>query len=267
MIVTVAVAHAGESGQALLARGIALHREASFAASIAALEQARASKQLASTELNECGFYLAASYVAVGSLGAARRELRALVEGAPDYELPPFTSPKVAALFREVRDEAERAPRLRALPPRRHSPQDLELWFEPARAGGATYGAASWRWHGETTYREAPLTHDGGNLVARVAVDRTGMLEYFAEVRAATGLAHAGSAEQPLEVPITIPRNFVAAAPITSPTDPKKDAKRFWWVWTAAGAIALAGVGVGLYFGLRPAPSSTADAVLDFQVH
>ncbi|MGZ3439207.1 MAG: hypothetical protein ACXVDD_06815, partial [Polyangia bacterium] len=43
--------------------------------------------------------------------------------------------------------------------------------------------------------------------------------------------------------------------------------KRLWWLWTGLGAVGAAGLGVGLYFALRPQPSPTADAVFDFQVH
>src|ERR1700690_3392623 len=116
------LAQATESGdaQALLRRGISLSREASFAASVAALEQAR-SRGLVSAEAADCGYWLATDYLALGSAQAARRELRQLVEAAPGYELPPYTSPKIQSLFRDVREELERAPRLKALPPR-HTP-------------------------------------------------------------------------------------------------------------------------------------------------
>jgi hypothetical protein len=41
---------------------------------------------------------------------------------------------------------------------------------------------------------------------------------------------------------------------------------RLWWLWTGLGAVGAAGLGVGLYFALRPQPPSTADAVFGFQV-
>src|SRR5687768_12556807 len=96
---------ASDDGHTLLQRGVAQHREAAYAASVALLEQARAKGDLQPHELAEAAFYLAANYVAMGSLPAARRELRAVLEKAPGYELPQYTSPKVAALFREVREE------------------------------------------------------------------------------------------------------------------------------------------------------------------
>src|SRR5579871_639087 len=97
-----------DAARARMARGLALEREASYAASVAALEQARATGQLTDAERHDCDFHLAADYVAMDSLPAARRELHALLAEAPSYELPLYTSPKVAALFREVRDELER---------------------------------------------------------------------------------------------------------------------------------------------------------------
>src|SRR5689334_25281223 len=90
-------ASATEDGHALLRRGIALSREASFAASVAALEQARARGPLSPAEAAECGYWLANDYVALGSAQAARRELRQLSEAAPGYELPLRTSAQARA--------------------------------------------------------------------------------------------------------------------------------------------------------------------------
>ena len=143
----------------------------------------------------------------------------------------------------------------------------FELWFEPARSGGAAYGAVYWRWRGDGAYREAPLAHGGENLVARVTVERGGTIEYYAEARSPTGLAQAGTRERPLELPVKSGAviGHAAAALVAAPPDKQPIAKK-WWLWTAVGAVAAAGVGVGLYFALRPTPSNTADAVLDFQV-
>jgi len=244
----------------LLQRGIALHREAAYAASVAALELARSQRVLSPAETVECGFYLGADYVALGSTQAARRELRAVIDSDPAYELPQYTSPKVAALFRDVRDEAERAPRLRALPPKRTAPNRVALAFEPSRTGGAAFGAARWRWRGERDFREAPLAHAGENLVADVTLDRDGMLEYFAEARGPTGPAQAASSTRPLELAI---RGVPPPPPPPRPTP----VWRKWWLWTAVGAVCATGLGVGLYYGLRPAPPpATGDAVLTFGV-
>lgn len=185
----------------LLQRGITLYREAAFAPSVAALEQARQGK-LDAGEQVECAFYLAADYVALNSLSAARRELRTVLEAQPNYEAPLYTSPKVSALFRDVREELERLPRLKALPPRRR-PGGLELGFEASRMGGTAYGAAQWRWRGETAYREAPLGHADERLVAVVPIDRNGTLEYWAEARGPAGLAVTASKDRPLELPVS----------------------------------------------------------------
>ncbi len=206
LLVAPAVAVETPDAHALLRRGIALSREASFAASVAALEQARARGPLSPSEVADCGYWIATDYVALGSAQAARRELRTLVAASPGYELPPFTSPKVAALYREIKDELERAPRLRALPPRSSSGgRELTLYVEPSRTGGTAYGAIYWRWKGEREFVEAPLAHSGENLFARLAIDHGGTLEYYAEVCAPGGSAQAGSREHPLEVPMSAP--------------------------------------------------------------
>src|SRR5690242_8646636 len=106
VILLASVARASEDPHLLIQRGIQLYREAAYAASVTALELAR-QQRLAPVEEVECGFYLAADYVALSSLPAARRELRAVLEAEPSYELPPYTSPKVASLYRDVKDELE----------------------------------------------------------------------------------------------------------------------------------------------------------------
>jgi hypothetical protein len=258
-------AAAGADGHALLQRGIALYREAGYAASVASLEQARASRALEPAELVECAFYLGADYVALGSSQAARRELRAVIETDPGYELPPYTSPKVAAVMRDVRDELLHAPRLKALPPRRPSRNAFVLEFDASRTGGDAFGAARWRWRGEDKWREAPLGHDGDRMTAPVAIDRNGTIEYWAEMRAPGGYAQTGSAEKPLELPVAgVDASLLAQVP--APPARKKSVLTSWWLWTTVGAVAVTGLGVGLYFALRPTPSPTADAVLNFQV-
>jgi len=259
-------------GHGLLQRGITLHREAAFAASVAALEQARQTGALEAAEQTECAFYLAADYVAMNSLPAARRELRLVIEAQPGYELPQYTSPKVASLFREVRDEAEKVPRLRAMPPRRRSAGRIELWFDSSRSGGMVFGAAMWRWRGDASYREEPLAHVDDKLVATIELDRAGTLEYYAEARGPSGLGRAASREQPLELPITgaaaIRESSSLALTVTGapPPDRKRSIANAWWLWTPIAIVAAGGIGVGLYFALRPQSAGTGDAVLDFQV-
>lgn len=275
LALVVAPAHA-QDPRALLQRGIALHRDAAFAASVAALEQARQGK-LDQAEQVECAFYLASGYLALGSVQAARRELKTVLELSPSYELPQYTSPKVASLFRDVKEEQERLPLLKALPPRRLGPHRLVIAFEPSRMGGTAYGVAMWRWRGESAFREMPLGHDGDTLVAELSISRGGTLEYYAEARGPSGLAQAASKDRPLELPVAAPppgsaraaarpaasAAVVAGAP--APGHKPRSVAKAWWLWTTVGVVAAAGLGVGLYFGLQP-PSGTGSAVIDFQV-
>jgi hypothetical protein len=263
ILVAPALAQAAD-GRLMLRRGMQLYRDAAYAESVALLEQARTQGGLEPAERVECAFYLAAGYVALSSTGAARRELRTVLTEAPDYELPQYTSPKVAALFREVREELERAPRLRPLPPERRG-DVLRLRFEASRTGGRAYGVVQWRWRGEPVWREAAMVHDGDALAADVPVEQTGTLEYFADGRAPNGPLAAGAAQQPLELPVAVgPKVSLSAR--DQPSSSFR-AKKLWWLWTGLAAVGAAGAGVGLYFALRPQPSPTADAVFDFQVH
>jgi hypothetical protein len=194
-----------------------------------------------------------------------------VLEAQPSYELPPYTSPKVVALFHEVQSELERLQRLRALPPRRKGNPN-ELWFEPSRTGGTAPNAVQWRWHGESAWREAPLGHVEDKLVTTVDIDRNGTLEYFAEVRGPQGPAQAASKERPLELPITGYARKEATVVVPPPAPPpvktqeKKSIVGAWWFWTPLAVVVAAGAGVGLYFGLRPTTGGTGDAVLDFKV-
>lgn len=257
-----ALAAAGDS-KPLLRRGIALYRDAAYAESVTVLERARAHGGLELNERVECAFYLGAGYVALGSTTAARRELRAVLQDAPDYEVPQFTSPKVAALFADVRDELERAPRLTPLPPERRG-ERLRLRFEASRTGGRAFGSVQWRWRGEAGWREAPLAHAGGELDAEVTVARGGTLEYWADGRAPNGALQAGSAARPLELPVGEALLPLVAADGAAHDRPR--GRRLAWLWASLGAVGAAGLGVGLYFALRPQPTTTTDAVFDFQV-
>jgi len=260
------LAYAGGDARLMLRRGISLYRDAAYAESVALLEQARARGALEAPERAECAFYLAAGYVALGSTGAARRELRAVLHDAPDYELPQYTSPKVAALFREVQDELANAPRLQPLVPERHA-DTLTLRFAASRTGGRAYGVVQWRWRGDGRWREAPMRHAGETLAADVPVERAGTLEYFAEARAPGGPLQAGSPAQPLELPVAVGPQLLLVGDAPAHVDRPSRARRLWWLWTGLAAVGAAGAGVGLYFALRPQPSPTADAVFDFQVH
>jgi len=193
-------------GRAALARGIQLYREASYAESVASLEQARARGGLEPEQSVECAFYLGAGYVALNSVTAARRELKGVLAAQPAYEPPQYTSPKVAALFRDVREELEKQPRLRPLPPERRAHSDgggFVVRFEASRTGGRAFGVVDWRWRGEKNYAEAPLVQSGALLEALLPVTHEGTLEFFAIGQAPSGPLAAGSAEQPLELPVT----------------------------------------------------------------
>ena len=254
---------------ALLRRGIALYREASYAASVAALEQARAGAgALEAVEQVECAFYLAADYVALGSLKPAEAELRRVIALEPGYEAPPFTSPKVAGMLAEVRAAEEHSPRLHALRPRVMlvpGGRTVEVAFEASRTGGTAYGAVSYRLPGERTVREAPLAHVGDRLAAQLSLGedggrgRAGTVEYWAEAQSPAGVMRAGSSARPFELAV----QALALSP------PRSKRGRVAGIVAAVGVVTIAaglGLGLGLYYGLRAGPGPTADVVLDVRV-
>jgi len=249
---------ADESARALLQKGTTLYRDASYAAAVATLEQAR-SGALVREERAEATFYLAAGYVALGSLPAARRELRDLVATTPDFELPRYTSPKVAALFQEAQRDVERQPRLGSLPPRRNSAANrVELRFEASRIQGTAFGSAYVRWKGQPAFTEIPLAHVGEELVASVplgdggAKAETRSLEFWATVQSPSGPATLAHPERPLELAVAVPARRSNRS----------------WVWIAVGGT-LAGVGLGLGlglgFGLHPSTPPATDAVITWR--
>jgi len=241
---------------AQLRRGVALQREASWTASIASLERARASGALSGGERAECAFYLAAAYLAIGSEAAARRELALVLEIQPGFEPPPYTSPKVASLLGEVARQRATAPTLEARPPRPARGNGLpdgtlELGFEARRARSPIFGVVRYRMRGERAFREAPLVQREVRadaplgLYAEVRPDRSGVLEYHAEALCPTGALTAGTAERPIELPVPEgPRSASSKARGPSP-----------WVWSAIpiGVVLGAGIGLGLFYGLRSA--------------
>jgi hypothetical protein len=242
--------HAAEpDGHALLQRGIALQRDASWNASIAALERARAGGLATAAERAECAFYLAAAYLAISSDGAARRELAIVLDERPGFESPPYTSPKLASLFGEVTRERARLPVLDARPPRRLQPDEtrgsgLELSFDTKHELKPVYGVVRFRMRGQADYAEAPLAQRGpGAFVAEVRPPQTGVLEYYADALSPMGALRAGSAMSPLELPtgaIDPPRGKHA-----------RGLSKLIWLAVPLGIVLGVGTGLGLYYGLR----------------
>ncbi len=189
-VAPVAVRAAEPDGHALLQRGIALQRDASWNASIAALERARASGLGTAAERAECAFYLAAAYLAINSDGAARRELAIVLDERPGFESPPYTSPKLASLFGEVTRERSRLPVLDARPPRRLQPDETRgsgleaLLRHQARAQARLRrGAASACVAKAELRRSAARTQRGPGdpSSAEVRPSQPGVLEYYAD--------------------------------------------------------------------------------------
>lgn len=248
--------HPSEVGdaRAFMRKGIALQREASWSASIAALEKARALGVLAPAERVECAFYLAAAYVAVGSDGAAKRELAAVLEADPGFEPPPFTPPKVASMLGEVSRELGQRAVLEARPPRRVLGNGavltpgFELGFESRRVRAPIYGVVRFRMRGETAFREVPLVareKSPTTLAAEVHPPRGGVLEYYAEALSASGPLRAGSVEHPFELP-------VAQADVDGKRGASRGrASKLVWLAVPLGIVAGAAVGLGLFYGLR----------------
>src|SRR5438270_69833 len=120
----------------------------------------------------------------------------------------------------------------------------------PPRAHAAPAAPAAMDGHallqrGIALHREAAYA----SSVTALALDRNGTVEYWAELRAPGGYAQTGSAERPLELPIGGVPFALAAAPAR---EHKRSVLTSWWLWTAVGAVAATGLGVGLYFALRP---------------
>jgi hypothetical protein len=235
-LVPAAVVHAAEpDGHALLQRGIALQRDASWNASIAALERARAGGLGTAAERAECAFYLAAAYVAINSDGAARRELGIVLDERPGFEPPPYTSPKLASLFGEVTRERGRLPVLEARPPRRLQPDatrgsGLELTFDTKHDLTPVYGVVHFRLHGQTDYTEAPLAQRGPG-------------SFVADALSPLGALRAGTAVSPLELPIGVidpPRGKRVRGP-----------SKLVWLAVPLGIVLGVATGLGLYYGLR----------------
>jgi tetratricopeptide (TPR) repeat protein len=60
-------------------------------------------------------------------------------------------------------------------------------------------------------------------------------------------------APPPVAAPVPSPQEAAALTTQASPSEHQPFLKRHWWIFPA-GAVVLAGVAVGIYFGVRPAP-------------
>ena len=160
----------------------------------------------------ECGFYLAAGYVALSSTGAARRELRArarrrarlraaavhLAQGGGAVPRRASRSWRTRRACRRCRPSGA-ATRWRCASPPRAPAGAPTAWCSGAGAGSRA-GA-----------RRRCATR-ASSLVTDVPVEQTGTLEYFADGRAPGGVLQAGAAEQPLELPVAVGPTLSLAA-------------------------------------------------------
>ena len=105
-------------------------------------------------------------------------------------------------------------------------------------------------------------------LAADVAVDRAGALEYCAEARAPGGALAGGlGGASRSSCPTWSGRGSRSSAAAAPTAARRRAAGGCGGCGRASARVGAAGLGVGLYFALRPQPSPTADAVFDFQVH
>jgi len=256
-----------DDARAALKRAEAQYTEAQYAESVAALDEILARSDLPAELRREATLFLGMGHLALGHDEAARARFREVLEADEKYALPRYTSPKIRALFEQVRQEVHASPVLSPLPPvttpAASGPDHVRLRFRAERLGTRT-ATAYWRRRGQlewsrTTLR-APAAGDGmPELSAEpplgAAADAVGLssdfdLEYYADVREGERvLARAGTAEQPLEMRVRV-RGGTSRENSNGGSNFERPFYKRWWFWTIAG-VAVAGAATVVYLGTR----------------
>ncbi len=231
-----------------------LYDDAEYAEAVAAYDELLERPDLSEAQKQEALLYLGFAQLGLRHDDAARRQFRRLLEKAPRYVLPAYTSPRLVTVFEQVRREVTAKSDI-ALRGVHKTPTDtgthVELEFLVAKTGVA-HALLFWRWQGDPVFNELALGENGG--IAEGAIDAPKdhtVMEYYAELRSDDKvLAAVGSAAQPLLADWT-PRGAPMSAPVAvaRPTPVYKA----WWLWTTIGVVvAGAGAGTAAYLLTRP---------------
>ncbi|HJZ88272.1 MAG TPA: hypothetical protein VKN99_24025 [Polyangia bacterium] len=257
---------------AALKHAEALYADAQYPEAVAALDELLARRDLAPAARLEATLYLGMGQLALGNEQAARARFQELLEANPAYELPRYTSPKIRALFDQIRAQVQGGPRLEALPPLAEAaasgPGPVRLRFHAERlAGGGTQRAlVYWRRSGQRDWSEIALAGQT-ELSAEPPLAATSEpatdfdLEYYAEIQEGPlVLAHAGTAAQPLVVHVPAPARGLAGSQSAAAPFYKR-----WWFWSAVGLVAVGGA-TAAYLGTRGGGAEPGALDIRFQV-
>lgn len=231
-----------------------LYDDAQYAEAIAAYDDVLARSDLQSSDRRESLLYQAFSHIALKHEDAARRSFRAVLAQEPTFSLPPYTAPKIRALFEQVRKEVSLKPQILALPPSATREQ-FSVSFSLSNVRGQRV-LLLYRAHGTTAYREAALT---GSPVAQAQIPLSApaaeTVEYYAEIRDGISvIATAGTASEPLILKIPVAH---VATPVAAQTEASAGtpAYKSWWLWTIVGVVVAGGAATAIYFVTKPAPT------------
>lgn len=197
----------------------------------------------------------ATAYLFQGKKDKARQAFERLLQAEPDHELPKGTSPKIRALFDEVR--AAQKP-VKVIHERIATAQsgkrlDVRARFEELPAGAKP--RLYYRRAGSENYNSTPFLIEGSDSVAKVPAyelpAETGEygLEYYLEVGDAAGrrVAGMGDALAPLRVRVSGEEPKGQPDPTPPAAAPSEAWYQKWWVWTIVGVVVVgAGVGAGV---------------------
>lgn len=217
--------------EARLEEAKALYRGALYEESALVLTEVLASS-VDGTVKQEALLYLAFGQVALGRDDVARAALAELLALDRNARLPPFTSPKLAQVFEEVRSSMPPPPRIDHVPPG-ELPRDGALVFELRGADAAVLLS---RPQGTAVWEERPLVA-GPDGFARVAIRE--LLGTGPAQLAVIEYSAAGPAGETLAGPFVLR----VAAPmllVVVEEDPPLFAR--WWFWAGA-AVVVGGIG------------------------
>lgn len=256
MLLALLLASATVSVKDAMQRAHDLYDDAQYAEAIAAYDDVLARPELQSSDRRESLLYQAFSHIALKHEDAARRSFRAVLAQEPTFSLPPYTAPKIRALFEQVRKEVSLKPQILALPASATHEQ-LTVAFTLSNVRGQRV-LLLYRARGTTSYREAALS---GSPTAQTQIALSApvpdTIEYYAEIREGISVvATAGTASEPLSMKIPGAHNLATVPVAEASVSTSTPVYKTWWLWTIVGVVVAGGAATAIYFATKPAPTT-----------
>ncbi|HOX46330.1 MAG TPA: tetratricopeptide repeat protein [Myxococcota bacterium] len=274
----------GKSGTDLLQEAKILYDNLQYKEALDKLKEAIRTKGNSRANVTEIYKLMGFIYIIQNQKTNARRAFELLLKIDPNFEMNPLlTSPKMLDFFNEVKNEQKKKDRvIMQHTPVTESPGAARVEvkayvvdLQKKLKGMKLY----FRKRGDPNFAEAEMAASRDVAKGAGSMTFVGAIPFVWEIYEETELfidyyiaglddrgnwvANAGSPKEPFTFRMNLMTGELPEGARKTPL------VKSWWFWTLIGA-AVAGLGVGLYFGIdaalqEPPPPTTGQAVLVFQ--